>query len=80
MYAFPRKLACPPEMPAPARTSMPLSSTRRPRSVHDCFMMEESTWSGFGFGLGLGLGFGFGLGLGLGLGLGGRVRGRGLGG
>jgi hypothetical protein len=43
IYALPRKLACPPEMPAPASTSMPLSRTRRPRSVQDCFMMDEST-------------------------------------
>mmetsp|Transcript_18778 Transcript_18778/g.46979 ORF Transcript_18778/g.46979 Transcript_18778/m.46979 type:complete len:203 (+) Transcript_18778:173-781(+) len=43
MYAFPTKLALPLQMPAPPTMSIPSVITRRPRSVHDCFMIEERT-------------------------------------
>ena len=39
--ALPTKLALPREIPAPPRMSMPSTRTRRPRSVHDCFMIDE---------------------------------------
>eukprot|EP00965_Chrysotila_dentata_P085144 2808903-Pleurochrysis_carterae.AAC.1 len=43
MYMLPTKFISPREMPAPPRMSMPSCTTRRPRSVQLCFMMDEST-------------------------------------
>ena len=43
MYALPRKLSFPMQIPAPPRMSIPSCTTRRPRSVQLCFMIDDST-------------------------------------
>mmetsp|Transcript_18478 Transcript_18478/g.60462 ORF Transcript_18478/g.60462 Transcript_18478/m.60462 type:complete len:246 (-) Transcript_18478:785-1522(-) len=43
IHELPRKLASPRQMPAPPRMSIPSCTTLRPRSVHVCFMMDDST-------------------------------------